>query len=40
MAADLVLLSPMAGWTAALDEVPDPVFAELQARHAVLITGD
>ncbi|WP_309645544.1 phosphoenolpyruvate--protein phosphotransferase [Phenylobacterium sp.] len=28
MAADLVLLSPLAGWVAALDEVPDPVFAE------------
>jgi len=28
VAADLVLLSPMAGWAAVLDEVPDPVFAE------------
>ncbi|MDR3511372.1 MAG: glucose PTS transporter subunit IIA, partial [Caulobacteraceae bacterium] len=26
--ADLILVSPMAGWAAPLDEVPDPVFAE------------
>jgi multiphosphoryl transfer protein len=28
VAADLVLLSPLTGWAAPLDEVPDPVFAE------------
>ena len=40
--ASLILTSPMQGWAAALDEVPDPVFAEQMMGDGVAIdpTGD
>jgi phosphoenolpyruvate-protein phosphotransferase len=34
---DLILLSPLKGWAAALDEAPDPVFAERMMGDGVLI---
>ena len=37
MAADLVLVSPLAGWASALGEVPDPVFAEAMLGDGVAI---
>lgn len=37
MAADLVLLAPMGGWAAPLDEAPDPVFAERMLGDGVAI---
>lgn len=40
--APIILTSPMQGWAAALDEVPDPVFAERMMGDGVAIdpTGD
>ena len=42
MAADLVLLSPLDGWSTPLSEVPDPVFAEAMLGDGVAVdpTGD
>jgi phosphocarrier protein FPr/phosphocarrier protein len=42
VAADLVLLSPLAGWASALAEAPDPVFAEAMLGDGLAIdpTGD
>jgi phosphoenolpyruvate-protein phosphotransferase len=37
LAADLVLVSPLAGWATALCEVPDPVFAEAMLGDGVAI---
>ena len=40
--SDLILLSPLDGWAASLDEVPDPVFADRMLGDGVAIdpTGD
>lgn len=37
MAAELILLAPMAGWSAPLSEVPDPVFAEQMLGEGLAI---
>ncbi len=37
MAADLVLLSPLAGWSCSLAEVPDPVFAQAMLGEGIAI---
>ncbi len=37
MAADLVLLSPLDGWSTGLAEVPDPVFAEAMLGDGIAI---
>lgn len=37
MAGDLVLLSPLDGWSAPLSEVPDPVFAEAMLGEGVAV---
>ncbi len=37
MAADLVLLSPLDGWSSSLAEVPDPVFAQAMLGEGIAI---